>query len=942
MREHIRSGIQAFLSLVQYLEEFELEFDEKEMKMVMVAYILHDLHKEEAARKDGSSEYDVSLRDIEEIGEKLCEGLPIQIPPAAFLRVAGVSSFSNKLGDLSFLPDDFPWSYLRDWVKLMDQAASITGIAECREKRTVPNLKQLLGQLLPPKLAESLTIEFHCLQEVRGVITTQLHNGMSLFMKRNRFFPWLRFGDGTLYLSLQPDRLPEKNLLIEDLVQLFFLSVGESADQLDPEKLFDRSTFRCQTLSFMLYSEPEDFSRLFHQLFLKDSQKDKHFPDVMFDDKRNAKYGMDDLKGLYEFMGIDLPLTEDLRKKWFYTARYFAALQRLIQRLEEAKGAEAIRSLAKYLKLDANDILKKVPSELQSNSRRFDEAIWLSYRYLRSAGIDGKSVTQVPVEEWRLNVKEMATNFLSGRVTLTRSLEIVNREMKIQDELRLYFQEQLTVSWERSRELHLLNQKELTKKKTRSQKKICNLCNRQIPPRVEQKVKAPIIQDDVQVFSNRLLPKENSVSALHWCSICSFEYILRQILGLDSPGEKGISHRLYLFAFPAHQFTDLVLAEMEEELKGLFGSIHVHYRGRIRGAWQEPYIQGEEERFRDHLREHLRRYSDYFQMELAERGRLPSTGDLLKTGPPGNVMMFTFDCYSHTVERTREEAWMKALTAAVSLHKLYGFRIMVTEKPYLFLSDIRDVHYAVHLDSPPYKVSRLLGSPAERGTPEFVIPIEQVTEMLYQLAWLWEMHQAVHPLDFAKPTDKNISSILHQLEVHPMPGAYYFKRLLTNQTHPAASVVQSCRELNQIKGGYEMGLSKEISEASLALFEPYNQVKGRAHRYENLFRTVVEGIKEGRDRSELEGKVMKRLERLVSQRVGRVHLPIDVDAVKRLVTLVYEDFFMKRCGGSLAKLNQKQNQVADGVFFETHLVVQEERISKKEQLSSEETSNLGG
>ncbi|MGF7086348.1 hypothetical protein JOD24_000176 [Kroppenstedtia sanguinis] len=936
MREHIRSGIQACLSLVQYLEEFELELDEEEMKMAMVAYILHDLHKEEAAAKVGSGEYHVSLQDIEEISKRLCEGLATPIPPADFLRVAGVSSFSNKLGDLSFLPDDFRWSYLRDWVKLMDQAASITGIAECREKGTVRNLKQLLSQLLPPKLGESLAVEFHCLQEVRGMITTQLHNGMNLFMKQKGFFPWLRFGDGTLYLSLQPDKLPEKNLLAEDLVQLFFRSIGEFADRLDPEKLLDRATFRCQTLAFMLYSEPEDFSRLFNQLFMKRSQKDKHFPDGMFDDKRIAKYGLaEDLEGLYEQMGVDLPLTEDLRQKWFYTARYFAALQRLIQRLEETNGAEAIRSLAQYLELDVEEILDKVPMELQSNSRRLDEAIWLSYQYLQSATINGKTVAQVPVEEWRLYVEEQSTQFLSGKVTLSRSLEIVNREMKIQDELKLYFQEQLMVSWEKNRELQLLNQKEFVKKKTRSQKKICNLCNRPIPPGVEQKVKAPIIQDDVQVFSNRLLPKENNVSALHWCSICSFEYVLRQIFGLDSPGEKGVSHRLYLFAFPAHQFTDLVLEEMETELQGLFGSIYVHYRGRIRSAWQEPYVQGEEDRFRNHLREHLQRYSEYFQMELAERGRPPITGDLLKTSPPGNVMMFTFDCYSQNVERTREEAWMKALTAAVSLHKLYGFRIMMTEKPYLFLADIRDVHYAVHLDTPPYKVSRLLGSPSERGTPEFVIPIEKVTEMLYQLAWLWEMHQAVHPWDVTKQTDKNISSILHQLEVHPIPGAYYFKRLLTNQTYLAESVVHACRELNQIKGGYEMGLAKEISEASLALFEPYSQVKGRAHRYENLFRTVIGGIKEGRDPSELAGQVMKRLERLVGQRVGKVHLPIDVEAVQRLVELIYEDFFMKRCGGSLAKLNQKQNQVADGIFFETHQIMQAKWAEKNEQSASE-------
>ncbi len=201
MWEHIRSGVEACLALLHYLENYELGFDTEELKIAIIAFILHDLHKDPFIKKTGTSEYSLPLEEVERICHSLCKAVDATIPPAAFLRVAGVSSFSNKLGDLSTLPDKYNWTYIRDWVELMDQMASITSIAECIEERTIHNLKQRLSQLLPPKLVSKLRIEFHYIQEMRGMLTSQLHNGMALLMKRYGYYPWVRFGDGTLYFS---------------------------------------------------------------------------------------------------------------------------------------------------------------------------------------------------------------------------------------------------------------------------------------------------------------------------------------------------------------------------------------------------------------------------------------------------------------------------------------------------------------------------------------------------------------------------------------------------------------------------------------------------------------------------------------------------------------------------------------------------------------------
>lgn len=940
MWDHIRTGVEACLALLNYLKSFGFHVDEEELKLALIAFVLHDLHKESSIRKKEASEYAIPLEEIERVCRHLCQTLETDIPPAKFIRAAGVSSFSPKLGDLGALSGECRWTYIRDWVKLMDQAASITCIAECMEKRTIHNLTEHLCRLLPPKITENMRIVYHYVQEIRGMVTTQMHNGMALLMKQHDYFPWLRFGDGTLYITFAGESLPEKKLLIDGLMQLFFRSIADASDQVDREKLFNRATLQCQTLAFLVYSSPQDFARLFHEIFLKASGKSKTFPENSFDKGKLSSYQAKSVDELFARFEIDSSFDEEFREKWYYTARYMAALQRLIQRIEGLTPSETLMCLAADFGLQADDIVRMVPDTLHSNNKRYDGAIWLAYRYIKSAELDGKRAVHLPIEEWRLEVRKKAVCLLEGKITPEKVMEIISDELKMDEDLKSYFREQLVVSWEKSRELNYLDSRNLLKKKTRSQKRICNLCNRQILDGVQPKVKGQVIQDSVNVFSNRILPKgwvpgkRSDVAALHWCGVCSLEFILRQVFSVDSFAGGDKSRQIYLFAFPSFQITEEGLLELQEELKHFFGTIHVHRRGNFKHIWQFPFVEDDKEHLRNHLRVHFQLYSEFFQQELAERNRPPGTGDVLKASPPGNVLMFTYDCYSNTLERTREEAWLKALTAALSLHKLYGFRILLTEKPFVFLSDVREIHYAIHLDAPPYKVVRLLNRTESRGTADFVVPIEQVREMLYRLAYIWEIHQTVHPIDFAKPTDKNVSSILHQLDVHPMAGAYFFKRFLTENPYPTSAFERSCREINQKQGGDIMGLAREIALASLELYKPDISHKGRSHRYENLFRLAVKGIKEKRDKSELCGLITKRLERLSGQQRSGYVPRIDATKVMRFVDLVYDRFFMEVCGGNIAKLNQKQNQLADGIFFETHLErvkeVREKQAAKAE------------
>ena len=254
MWDHIRTGVEACLALLSHLESIGFEPPEEELKIALVAFVLHDLHKDSAVEKKGSSEYALSLEELERVAGGLSRAVGEDLPPAAFLRAAGVSNFSPKLGDLGSLSNRYSWTGIRDWVKLMDQTASIIGIAECMEHRTIYSLEEKLRRVLPPKLTEHLRIVCHRVQEMRGMITTELGQRDGSSDETVRLLPLAPFGDGRC-TSPSKGELPDKDSLMEELTHLFFRSIREAGSGWI-RKSCSIGHLQCRPLAFLVNQTP--------------------------------------------------------------------------------------------------------------------------------------------------------------------------------------------------------------------------------------------------------------------------------------------------------------------------------------------------------------------------------------------------------------------------------------------------------------------------------------------------------------------------------------------------------------------------------------------------------------------------------------------------------------------------------------------------------------
>ncbi|HXR66089.1 MAG TPA: hypothetical protein VN729_09200, partial [Ktedonobacteraceae bacterium] len=243
------------------------------------------------------------------------------------------------------------------------------------------------------------------------------------------------------------------------------------------------------------------------------------------------------------------------------------------------------------------------------------------------------------------------------------------------------------------------------------------------------------------------------------------------------------------------------------------------------------------------------------------------------------------------------------------------------------------------------------------------------------LSAIWETNAALFPYKPGKNLDKQIAGILQEVNTNYLAGAALYKMRARAGQPFYAAFTRACQLLlpqtatgnlrrDLFAEGYTlmldqegeawMNLAREITDLSLQFYRPNKgkDGRGRAHRFETLFRTGVEALK-GNSTSALgdderiarvAGKLLKRLERLQENR-QQGYVPLygaqRITAARRLAELLVLELFNARCGESVARLTHEENNLADAIYFLTFEGIQSYWDEKGKLPQSNETPGEG-
>jgi len=1020
MLSHLVNGVFGFSRLWTYLDESGiLPYDEVNYRRFLSLFTLHDVHKTSAERL-GSSDFSVPLEVF--AANRATLGLDTFADTDLHEhRAANVSSRSSYQGDLSLSTQ--PGAVTR-WrmVRVADSMASVTSPRE--GSGVWSHLKDL-----DSRLALNYRLHWHELADLRGVLTNQVHAAVANHLQAEfDCFPLLYFASGTLYLG--PKNLPgfDRRAFVEELAQALAGLLEPSAEaQFDPAEAYRRENYDFQSYVYAVLTPDRllDFALEKGLTVSGGKSGGKFYADEMakwFGKARKKETPFANRKEFETVLCIGPEKQEEAFNQLLggvTTEQEQAETQRWV---EDKAFNQLLGGVTVYLYV-ADSILRDTSQPLpEARVRRWGEilgvpadvtetlaplapAFWnafgggklpkyvlpLAYHWLTGPTFAARSAVACDRGEVFNRLHEQVSSAfatIDSRAVAGR----VTDELHLTEDLRLYLRERLRVSLDETADVTDNPWPVLMKGKTRTPGLICSVCSRHSPHAIP--IRTGVLGDSAQEFSNWCLPSPTTDKCRLWCPTCYFEFALRAIAGLTAPPgtERRNSARLSLYLLPTYSFTpEMVSMFAEDTLRPFqdvtaltvrdYGQRHSHAH-----IWLEAGREGEGPRFDEELRENL---LEVFRQQVewlaaipeeskTQRPRREMAGERLFTAHPQRVQQLNYlyfvwerTAYGNSEDAlipTASEMWTKGAFAACLLAALTGYKVYVTERPYLPLADPTVMKPLVVLDSPHNALREILKpqpigamTPFERGLPRVsTSPDESVgrcsttlLEALDLLAALWQINSDLRDVEARELTkDKHVVSCLERLMANPLAGAFFYKQYarLNDDATPFPIFITACDVLLQRRGGEWMNLAQDLAEKSLLLFLPFPQYgRGKAHAYELVFREAVDALRKApaANRVELKtlaaGRLLKRLEQrqqtrrgegIVNPERGNLNALVD-DFIGTLADEVLDG----RAGGSLAAFNRLANSFADAIYKVTDGCVRERFEAWKQKYGRKEGGN---
>lgn len=964
---HIVNGVFAITRLLGYVARTSpFQLSEQDFRTVLAIFTLHDIHKDPEAARGSEKEFDVNLEAFRVEGEAL--GLFDFANVSVEQMRLGMMHLNKKMvGDLSTAPPRT--ARLISIVRLADTLASIHKASEYHG---------LAGHLaeLSPHLVGRYKFYHHELHEYRGLSTQLLHSCLTEFLvQRYQCHPLLFFANGVMYIGPSNATLSTfSEDIITDISKDFFAKVQRDMRSFG-RKVAEGALNSKQTVKFQQYvymfSDTSDLLDTLESHAVKKAPK-KFISSLVkkrLDSESRSSFAKKypSLDAFCERFGINRGDEQDadFSAKWWAVSQYIKGVESIAR---DMLGEDKALPWAFNILQTPTEIRATIGAdiaELKSGGVT-DYNLITAYHYLISQTYrNGFSARAVEIQGILEQLQEQIAPALQQIVTIDSRQSVVDQELALASDLYIYLTENLECSHPAfdkftPQPAKVFNEYQ-KRKKTAAYQRLCVLCSRVIPAEMgSPAIRTDILEGQARIFSNKLVPRRDVGPLMVWCPMCYLEFMLRQLSGLKYPqgADPGFSDRLYLYLFPDYFFTP----EQVVYMKKIFSAFEDQTIIKLRQYGKEddpslPTLWIRERQFSTKMQNlalnALKREAVKLDEEVLDKKKQPTgrrrrdqTGDRIRSSRIDALNFRLIVCEKSTPQSlselapTRLEMWSKAVYSALVAYLLLGVRVYVTEKPYLTVSNATELTHIITLDAPHALLRGLLGqggddsyirlSPLKGGETEVT-----VQNAMDAFSALWIINECLaggSTGEKRRNLDKQIASLLNEINSNPLAGAAFYKKRQRDELPATPAFTAACTYLLQIKGGWKLDLAERLAHQSLAIFIPsVKDAKGKAYRYERLFRLATENLKKMskiEDASEMESRIAGAIEKAVMRQEelsksgefgGRINCSYEElpQRAQEFANTVVEELFIKRCGRNISKLLTEENSLADGIFFVT-------------------------
>jgi hypothetical protein len=963
IRTHVLNGLFAITRLLAYLEREDIyHLDEADLARLLALFTTHDLHKDEDVSKGKRGEFDISLEDMAVEVEAL--GIPdfTDTTPVQH-RWAMVHLQSPKVGDLSDAPAGT--SRFSSLLRLADTLASMQTARECSGAQN--RLNEILSQATFRHPERARRFYWHELDDYRGLSTLMIHHATAAVLEKFGLFPLLYFPNGILYVGPDGVDFGDAEELRGEVAKATFDSVQDNlkaqAVSIAAGAVKPQQTVKVDKYAY-LFTDRRALLRALSDFAA--SRKGKQVLTTRLGDRLTRQLRRDatddeirqqvaEFAATYE---TDAARQEDdvFSQNWLCIWKFAEGVDSIARALVGEEKARdwlfALFGTPPTVRTQVNDHWRELTAGAVG-----DHCLVIAYHYLTRNTFDGRAANQVEARTVLNDLVAKTDAALAEHDTVDRRLSFVNDKLGLQTDMDTYLASHLNFSFAYQREIPTA-EANYVRQRSGAHGRFCVVCNREIPREMgDAIIKTNIMEGNALVFSNRLVPTGKVGGQMKWCPMCYLEFMLRKLMNMGyAGGDVNVSDRLYLYLLPDYSFTPDFWRYSHNALESFNQVTSLKLRQYGKDDLSLPAVwlttQGKVDA------QIVGRIAELFQRE-AERMRTPIAkgkaqgiapremlGERLhlpKVENP-NYLVLTYEKSARDAKLapTRSELWAKATYAGCLLHLLLGVRVYITDKPYLPMTRPDEMKPVVQLDSPHPLLRGVLSGKTS-------LTLEDLPDALNVLSAAWEANNALS--GGTGNQDKQIATRLERINVEPLAGAGFYKEREREEKPVYDTFRLACLTLMDWRGGDKLDLAQRLTEQSLKLFIPRSARRGKAHRYETVFRTCVEVVKQHPKACESEliakvaGALAKRLERLDG---GATPLYGDerTAAVEEMARLVVVDLFRNRCKGSAARLTHEENSMADAVYFLTDQQISQRwndykaaRAAKGEPIEEEESDN---